>query len=249
MTADERLLKSAASRKALNDLHDKPLNFDLSRRDEFTPERGWKIDEYCQPLPTEPAGPPVSDGAWHVARRLVARYEFADPRIVRAVYRPERPLAERDMLLHARFYGLTFHLGVRVGGVVDDTCLVDGRMVRVWGWNYRTLQNHLEMGQMDFEVWKWLDDGAVEFRISSFSRPATIPNPLVRLGFRLFGRHMQVKFARRACERIRRLTVAGLGQSNRSGEHILLARDNMTVASDESGQLSPRNRGRRGGQA
>ena len=34
-----------------------------------------------------------------------------------------------------------------------------GRPVRIWGWSYRTLQGHLEMGQMDYEVWKWLDDG------------------------------------------------------------------------------------------
>ncbi|MCA1681991.1 MAG: DUF1990 domain-containing protein [Actinobacteria bacterium] len=34
----------------------------------------------------------------------------------------------------------------------DETRDVDGRTVRVWGWNYRTLQGHLEMGQMDYEV-------------------------------------------------------------------------------------------------
>lgn len=247
--ADEHPLQTAVARKALDELHDKPLNFDPSRRDAFTPERGWRIDEYRQPLPGEPPGPPLADGSWEVARRLVADYEFADPRIVRAVYHPERPLAERDMLLRARFYGLTFHLGVRVGGVVDDTCPVDGRTVRVWGWNYRTLQGHLEMGQMDFELWKWLDDGAVEFRIGSLSRPASIANPLVRLGFRLFGRHMQVKFARRACARIRHLTVAGLGRGDRSAGHVLLARDNVTVATDPSGHLSPRHRRRRGGRA
>ena len=34
-----------------------------------------------------------------------------------------------------------------------------GDAVRVWGWSYRTLQGHLEMGQMDYALWKWLDDG------------------------------------------------------------------------------------------
>jgi hypothetical protein len=34
------------------------------------------------------------------------------------------------------------------------------------------------------------------------SRAARIPNPVVRLGFRIFGRRQQVRFARRACERM-----------------------------------------------
>ncbi len=42
----------------------------------------------------------------------------------------------RDMLLEARFFGLRFRLGVRVGGLVDDTVTIDGRAIRVWGWNY-----------------------------------------------------------------------------------------------------------------
>jgi uncharacterized protein (UPF0548 family) len=135
-------------------------------------------------------------------------YEFADPAIVRAVYYPDRPLEERDMLLEVRFYGLRFRFGVRVGGVVEETRDVDGHKVQVWGWNYRTLQGHLEMGQMDYEVWKWLDTGAVEFHTCRFSRRARAGNPIVRLGVRVFGRRQQVKFARRACERMARLTAA-----------------------------------------
>jgi uncharacterized protein (UPF0548 family) len=135
-------------------------------------------------------------------------YEFADPNIVRAVYRRDSPLAGRDMLLEVRFWGLRFRFGVRVGGVIDETRDVDGRQVRVWGWNYATLQGHLEMGQMDYEVWKWLDTGAVEFRIHVVSRASRIGNPLIRLGFRLFGRREQVRFAKRACERMACL-VAG----------------------------------------
>ena len=135
-------------------------------------------------------------------------YEFADPAIVRAVYADDSPFETRDMLLEGRFYGLRFHLGVRVGGLVDEETAVDGRPVRRWGWNYRTLQGHLEMGQMDYEVRKWLDSGEVEFRIHAFSRPAHIPNPVIRLGFRVFGRSVQRRFARHACRRMARLTAA-----------------------------------------
>lgn len=129
-------------------------------------------------------------------------YAFADPAIVKALYRPDSPLEGRDILLEVSFWGLRFRFGVRVGEVTDETRDVDGREVRVWGWSYATLRGHLEMGQMSYEAWKWLDTGAVEFRIHVVSRPGTIRNPIVRLGFRLFGRREQVRFARRACERM-----------------------------------------------
>jgi len=206
----ERTLADPEAKRALDELHDKPLNFDLSERDRYTPENGWRVDDYRQPLPAESPGPPDPSGSWEVARRLMCDYEFAEPSIVRAIYHPDRPLDQRDMLLEIRFLGLRFHSGVRVGGVRDDTREVDGREVRTWGWNYRTLSGHLEMGQMDYEVWKWLDSGQVEFRIHAFSRPAAIPNPLVRLGFLVFGRREQVRFARLACERMARLVAAEL---------------------------------------
>lgn len=178
------------------------FNFEDSERERWTSEAGWRIDDYCQPLPGERPGAPEPGGPWQRARALMTDYEFADPKIVRAVYRRDSPLAGRDMLLEVRFWGLRFRFGVRVGGVIDETRAVEGRDVRVWGWNYATLQGHLETGQMDFEVWKWLDTGAVEFRIHVVSRASRIGNPLIRLGFRLFGRREQVRFAKRACERM-----------------------------------------------
>ena len=129
-------------------------------------------------------------------------YEFADPRIVRAIYHPDDALEGRDMLLEVRFWGLRFRFGVRVSGVIDELRAVERRNVRVWGWSYATLQGHFETGQMDYEVWKWLDTGAVEFRIHVVSRAGRIANPIIRLGFRLFGRREQVRFAKRACERM-----------------------------------------------
>jgi hypothetical protein len=189
-------------------LHDRPLNYDAARAEDLGAEAGWRVDDYRQPLPAEPSGPPLPDGSWETARRLMRDYEFADPSIVRAIYYDDRPLEQRDMLLELRFHGLRFHVGVRIGGTRDETATVDGRRVRAWGWSYRTLQGHLEMGQMDYEIWKWLDTGAVEFRIHAVSRPAAIRNPVVRLGFRLFGRREQRRFARHACERMAALVAA-----------------------------------------
>jgi uncharacterized protein (UPF0548 family) len=189
--------------EALRVLRDKPLNFDLAERPSFTRGAGWHIDDYRQPLPSEAPGPPEPDGVWERAKQLMLDYEFADPRIVTAIYAEDSELEGRDMLLEARFWNLIrFRFGVRVGGVLDETRTLDRREARIWGWSYRTLQDHLEMGQMDYQVWKWADSGEVEFRIHVVSRPASIPNPIVRLGFRLFGRREQVRFARRACQRM-----------------------------------------------
>ena len=203
---------SARARRALDELHTKGVNFELEHRDDVTAENGWKIDDHLQPLPDEPPGEPVPGGSWEAAKSLMERYEFADPDIVRAVYLADEPLQDRNMLLEGRFYGLRFLLGLRVGGINDQTIEVDGRPVRLWGWNYRTLQGHLEMGQMDYEIWKWLDTGTVEFRIHAFSRAAEIRNPVVRLGFRVFGRHMQRRFARHALRRMEHLVTAALAE-------------------------------------
>jgi uncharacterized protein (UPF0548 family) len=198
---------SSRGRERVDALHALALNFDPARREA---EGGWHVDAYCTRLPPEPPGPPLPDASFAAAQDVMRDYEFADPRIVRAVYHPDGPLAGRDMLLELRFLGVRFHAGVRVGGVIDETREVDGRTVSVWGWNYSTLQGHLEKGQMDYEAWKWHDDGTVEFRIRRYSKAAHIANPVIRLGFRLFGRREQVRFAEHALERMRRLVSARL---------------------------------------
>lgn len=224
----KRPLGDERARAALLALHDKGLNFDPPARDVDLEASGWRLDDYCQPLVPERPGVPVANGSWEKARQLMLAYEFADPKIIRAVYEDDSPLEGRDMLLKARFWGLSFDLGVRVGGIVDETRDLSGRRVRVWGWGYRTLQGHLEAGQMDYEVWKWIDTGQVEFRIHAYSRAAAIRNPIVRLGFRLFGRREQLKFARHACERMAQLTAEELGAPP-PGPSAKRAADNITV--------------------
>jgi uncharacterized protein (UPF0548 family) len=202
---DERLAATPRAQRALADLAQRPLNFepdDLADANEHT---GWHIDDYRQPLPAEEPGEPEPRGTFQIAQQLMCDYAFADPAIVRAVFDPASGLANRNMLLQVHFGPVRFFLGCRVGPIVDEARTVDGRPVHVWGWSYGTLEGHLERGQMDYTVWKWLDDGAVEFRIHVVSRRAQAGNPIVRLGFRLVGRSRQVRFARRACERMREL--------------------------------------------
>ena len=120
------------------------------------------------------------------------------------------------MLLQIRFAGLRLHMGVRVGEVYDDTREVDGRQVRVFGWNYRTLEGHFEQGQMHYEIWKWLDTGDVDFRLHAYSRAARTGPLLLRAGFHLVGRQQQLAFYRQVCRRIRRLTEAELELRSRT---------------------------------
>ncbi len=244
-----RSLSHPDARAALDQLHDKGLNFDAGRRGQLTPANGWHVDDYRQVLPPEPPGPPLPDGSWETARRLMRDYEFADPSIITAIYHPGQPLDQRDMLLDGRFLGLRFRFGCSVGGINDETRTAERRRVRVWGWNYRTLQGHLEMGQMDYEVWKWLDDGTVEFRIHAVSKAAHIANPLIRAGFLLFGRRMQVTFARHACRRMEALTTAELV---RKATHVPTAArpraaGTITVAPAADHGLDARLAGRQGG--
>ncbi|MEA2508189.1 MAG: hypothetical protein QOG21_271 [Actinomycetota bacterium] len=192
----------------LDRLRTKDLNFSPQEDGPFIPENGWRIDRYSRALPPEAPGPPEARGSWEVARQLSEAYEFVDPHLVRAFYDPREPLLGRTMLLEIHFWGLRVYAGVRVEGVDDSTREVQGRQARVWAWNYRTLEDHFEVGQIDYEVWKWLDSGEVEFRIDAFSRPARIDQPVVRLGFKLFGRGRQVRFARHACDRMAALTKA-----------------------------------------
>lgn len=204
---DEQLAATPRARRALAELSGRSLNFDPVELEDARPETGWRIDDYRRPLPAEPPGPPVNGGSFATAQRLMADYAFADPAIVRAVYDPAGGLADRNMLLQVRFGPLRFFFGCRVGTITDETRVVDGREVRVWGWSYGTLAGHVERGEMQWAVWKWLDDGAVEFRIHVVSRRAKVRNPFVRLGFRLVGRARQVRFAERACERMAELVA------------------------------------------
>jgi len=184
--SDPSLLGPASVLRRLAALPATPVNFDPASLAHASPATGWTVTDLCQELPSEPPGPPVENGSWQIARRLMRGYEFADPSIVRAYYDPEAPLEGRNMLLKLQALGL-FHLygGVRVGDVYEETREVEGGRACIWGWSYRTLEGHVETGQMDWEVWKWLGDGRVQFRVHAVARVSRIRNPIVRLGFHL----------------------------------------------------------------
>jgi uncharacterized protein (UPF0548 family) len=205
------LLGSAGIRRRLAQLDRKHLNFDPAALADASPATGWTITDRCQPLPAEPPGMPVEQGSWQIARRLMRGYEFADPSIVRAYYDPEVPLEQRNMLLELRALAIArLFVGVRVKEVYELTRHSRGRQARVWGWSYRTLEGHVEMGEMDWEVWKWLDDGGVEFRVHAISRVAPIRNPLVWLGFHMVRGRERRAFLDSTQQRMRTFTELAL---------------------------------------
>jgi hypothetical protein len=201
----------------LQSLHGRPLNFDPAALD----APGWEHDDYRQALPPEQPGPPEPGGSWETAAALSRGYAFADPSLVEARFDPELPLEDRDMLLILHALGARIYAGVRVSGVGNETRTHGDRQAQVFFWNYRTLEGHVEAGQRDFEVWKWLDTGEVEFRTHAISRAAET-NPIVQLGFQLLGRHKQVEFGRRACRRMALLTEVNLQHPDGTGSPEIL---------------------------
>ena len=199
----------------LQALRERPLNFDP----ETIHGPGWKRDHYRQPLTPERPGAPEPGGSWETARRISRAYAFADPALVEAHFDPSVPLEQRELLLVLHALGLRIYAGVRVGAAGEVERTADGRAAQISFWNYQTLAGHVEAGQRDYEVWKWLDTGAVEFRTHAVSRPAE-SNPLVMLGFRVLGRHKQVEFGRRACMRMRLLTAAALEHGELDGREL-----------------------------
>ncbi len=199
------LFGSVDEAAALDGLRRRGINYDPA----LAPEDGradghWHVDSGDMVIGREPPGPPVPGGPWEAGCTLVRQYEFAEPRILRGVYRAGGELEGRDMLLEGRFTVLRFYLGVRVTAIVDETTDAE----RVWGWSYQTLEGHLEQGRLTYEVIKDTATGRVRFRVRGYSRMAPIPSPVVRLGFLLFGRWTQQRFYLRIQRRMRALVQA-----------------------------------------
>jgi uncharacterized protein (UPF0548 family) len=199
----------------LERLHRLDPNFALEDLPEVE-EDPWHIDDYCRSLPAEGPGEPEPDGAFAAARRIQCDYEFADPSRVRAYYDTDAELLGRDMLLELRWHAIRVRTGVRVTQIFDELREVDGREVRVWGWAYQTLEGHIERGQMDYQLWKWLDTGEIDYRIHAVSQMAEVRDPIIQLGFRMVGRREQVAFARRCGERMEELVRRSLREGKAS---------------------------------
>ncbi|SDY51991.1 DUF1990 domain-containing protein [Hymenobacter psychrophilus] len=180
-------------------------NFDPDLMADYTAATGWRVDNYETELPPEAPGPPVAQGSWAAACEVLRRYSFPPPGLITGIFLPDQPLAQRVMVLRAGFLGFSFWFGVRIGGVTDETRTLPGGggQEQVWGYNYRTLEGHFERGQIEFIVHKNLATGRVWCHIHAVSQTGRIRNPFYWLGFKLFGRRLQVRFSRQSLERLK----------------------------------------------
>jgi uncharacterized protein (UPF0548 family) len=200
---DRALRGGPRVRRRLARLRDLPLNFEPASLARAS-AGGWQTTDLRRRVGVEAPGMPEPDGPWEAGRRAMQSYAFADPSIVRAYYDPSVPLERRDMVLRLQALGvLRLHAGVRVAGVRSETCRLDGRDAHVWGWSYQTLAGHPEVGQMDWELWKWLDTGEIDFRVHARSRRADDVNPLIRVVYRLLSRRERRVFLDSTVRRMR----------------------------------------------
>lgn len=192
-------LSDPAIAAALASLAGIGFNYDNSQPELLDGRHGWIADQAEAMLQPEPPGDPVPGGSFEAARAVLAGCRFVDPGLLHVYYDPAAPLLGRDMLLRVRV-GIfrRFLFGARIAEVVDgregDECL--------WGYSYRTLATHFEMGQITFCVIKHCPSGEVRVRISRYSRLGSIANPFLRLGARLLTRPMQRRYMRYALRRI-----------------------------------------------
>jgi uncharacterized protein (UPF0548 family) len=201
----------------LNQLREAQPNYDLSQRETFTKVNGWNVDDYLTALPPETPGEPTKGGSWELAKAVLYNYEFPPPDLIEGIFIPDDPLDKRVMVLKAKFLFFSFYFGVRISHVMDEYREEAGRgKAKVWGYGYQTLEGHWEMGEILFEVWKFLQSGEVELRIHAYSKTGKIPNPFYRLGFRLFGRSLQVRFAQQALKRVNEFVVTRLEQGKQA---------------------------------
>lgn len=213
----ERLLERLDPVPVLRAQRSREVNFDPAEVDE-----SWHHDEHRFLLGEEEPGAPEPRGLWETACRLVASYEMADPRTIRAVYDPATALAGRDLLLEGRFLALRFYMGVRITDVLDERRGDE----RVWGWAYETLDGHIERGRMSYEVVKDERSGRVDLVIRAYSQGAPTLGPITGLGWKLFGRRTQLRFYRECGRRLGRFARERCGSADpvprRRGVHGLV---------------------------
>lgn len=197
----------------LEDLSKLDFNYDLRTYESSTSKMGWNVDQHKDLVAQERPGEPEANGPFERLQEALRLYRFADPNLIEAIFDQQSPLEGRNMLLKAKFLGFTFYFGVRVTRVIDETITNAAKQTeRRWGFAYRTLKGHFEVGEIRFIISKVSQTGEIFFEVDAYSKPDFIPNFFYRMGFRVFGRSLQKRFAQAALERLRAVgkTTEGL---------------------------------------
>lgn len=163
---------------------------------QYTRSHGWNLDHYVIALPNEKIGEIQENGSFVRACEILKEYSFVPKHLITGIFDPSVPLEQRRMLLKGQFLFLTFWFGVKISRVIhQQQRLSNGYTEQVWGYSYRTLEKHFEEGEITFTIHKILETGKVTMKIDAISRTGTIKNPFFRIGFKLFGRFLQIYFA------------------------------------------------------
>jgi uncharacterized protein (UPF0548 family) len=197
-------------RAYLAELRDARPNFD-ERPERMIPQNGWRVDGDDRTIGREPPGPALPDGPFERAKQALIAYDFSDPGIVVGHFDRTAPLAQRDMLLEMKSFGLRFLGGVRVHTVRDEAD--DTRTS--FGFRYDTLEGHFEQGFEWFLLSKSHASGEIRFRIQAHWRPGDFPTWWSRLGFMVTGEWSRARWRRLAVARLRRLAQRGAGRPPR----------------------------------
>ncbi len=200
MTIERRLVPDSRWQSRLRELDALPYNYDASEYAEDQP--GWSVDHYRRDLPSEPPGPPWPEQSFGIAKQILVAYQFPDPSRIVGHFDADAKLDGRTMLLEAKFLWMRFAFGVRVSKVIDDRSTEDGQPLSRFGYAYRTLQDHWEIGEITYLLVKNEATGGVQFVIDAYSKRDRIPNIVHRIGFAVFGRRVQKQFAQRCMDRL-----------------------------------------------
>ena len=168
------------------------------------PSTGWRTDSFSVVLDRRTADELADGDPWFErGRTALWHYAMVDPRIVRAAWWADGDLLGRRLTQEGRFGPLRLRMATEVSAVVDGVVEVEEGVATVAGFEYRTLEGHLEDGWQSWQLWRWHDTGLLEHRGHTISRRGDLDNPVIALGMRVFGRGMQLLAGRMSTERLR----------------------------------------------
>lgn len=171
--------------------------------EKMTPQNGWHFNSFEAVLGNEPPGPPLPDGLFERARAALVQYRFTDPRMVQAHFAPHVPLSERHTLAEMKECGFRFLNPVRVRQVWGGT---HARRT-CFGFEYATLEGHIERGFERFFVIKEHESGRARFWLEDHRAYGDFPNGWSRVGLTGLGPLGRRIWPRRAAWRLRRLAA------------------------------------------
>lgn len=179
-------------------------NYDYTDTRSQTAENGWYADNYEVELQREQPGVPELDGSYAHAQDAIASYSFVDRSLIQGYWSPSSTLDGRDILLRITPFRRVPFFRFEFGGRVHTVISEQQGDEELWGWGYRTLEGHFEMGHITFVVAKNIVTGRVFFRMESITHLGHINNIFYRIGAKFMARKLQLRFAYHAMQ-----TIAG----------------------------------------